>query len=147
MALRKISAEISKARKVENKETGERTPHPYAGVRAEIQVDFGDTLEDLVAFCSGDKGEEHGKKVVFSNAVANMIVSPYQSGIRRLISLGKADTVQAWADSVIPGLAAERSRKSAKDKLKVAISGLQSEEDIAAALEYLKSKRAELKSS
>ena len=68
-----------------------------------INYDFGETLEDLVSKCRGDK------EVVRSNAISNIVIT-IQSGMRRLALKGYDQSyIQEYFNSYTPGKAASRT--------------------------------------
>lgn len=72
-------------------------------ISMDINYDFGETLEDLIDKCGGDK------EVVRSNAISNIVIT-IQSGIRRLALKGYDKTyIQEYFNSYIPGKAASRT--------------------------------------
>lgn len=113
----KIEASISEKRTVKD-ENGKKVPHPHAGESASVDYDFGGDLEGLVALIeSSGKPTEEAEKIVYSNAVANMVTT-FQSGIRLQIEKGSTpDEIQSWADNRIPGFASGGARKPLDEKV------------------------------
>lgn len=145
MAEQRIKASISENSKIKDPETGEKVPNPYAGHSAIVAYDFGSTLEDLIELITGSgKSVEEAKKIVYSNALGTMVIT-VQSGIRRMLNAGKdSEEIQKWADNWIPGLAADRAKKSLAEKsVKLAENAdVDDIEETIAMLEELKSQRA-----
>lgn len=76
---------------------------PDQVLQATIVMDFGETLDDLIAKCNGNP------EVVRSNAIANIVIG-VQSGIRSKLLKGyDQSTIQEHFNNYVPGVAASRT--------------------------------------